>query len=105
MLLTNPDMLHLGILPQHFRWTSFLKHLRYVVLDDMHVYRGVFGSHVANIVRRLVRVCRFRGADPQFICTSATMANPAEFGRLLTGRPLRVIGDDGAPRGPRTFVL
>ena len=105
VLLTNPDMLHLGILPQHFRWTSFLKHLRYVVLDDMHVYRGVFGSHVANIVRRLVRVCRLRGADPQFICTSATMANPAEFGRLLTGRPLRVIGDDGAPRGPRTFVL
>jgi DEAD/DEAH box helicase domain-containing protein len=76
-----------------------------VVLDDMHVYRGVFGSHVANIVRRLVRVCRLRAADPQFICTSATMANAVEFGQLLTGRPLRVIGDDGAPRGPRTFVL
>jgi DEAD/DEAH box helicase domain-containing protein len=105
VLLTNPDMLHIGILPQHFRWTSFLKHLRYVVLDDMHVYRGVFGSHVANIVRRLTRVCRLRGADPQFVCTSATVANPEEFGRLLTGRPLRVIDEDGAPRGPRTFVL
>lgn len=105
VLLTNPDMLHIGILPQHFRWTSFLKHLRYVVLDDMHVYRGVFGSHVANIVRRLRRVCRLRGADPQFICTSATVANAEEFGRRLTGRPLRVIDEDGAPRGPRTFVL
>ena len=105
LLLTNPDMLHLGILPQHFRWTSFLKHLRYVVLDDLHVYRGVFGSHVANIMRRLVRVCRLRGADPQFICTSATVANPEEFGRRLTGRPLRVIDEDGAPRGPRVFVL
>jgi DEAD/DEAH box helicase domain-containing protein len=105
ILLTNPDMLHLGILPQHFRWTSFLKHLRYVVLDDMHVYRGVFGSHVANIVRRLTRVCRLRGADPQFICTSATVANPEEFGRRLTGRALAVIDEDGAPRGPRTFLL
>lgn len=105
ILLTNPDMLHVGILPQHFRWTSFLTHLRYVVLDDMHVYRGVFGSHVANIVRRLTRACRLRGADPQFICTSATVANPEEFGRRLTGRALRVIDEDGAPRGPRTFVL
>ena len=105
ILLTNPDMLHVGILPQHFRWTSFLKQLRYVVLDDMHVYRGVFGSHVANIVRRLTRVCRLRGADPQVICTSATVANPGEFGRRLTGRPLRVIDEDGAPRGPRTFAL
>jgi len=105
ILLTNPDMLHVGILPQHFRWTAFLKHLRYVVLDDMHVYRGVFGSHVANILRRLVRVCRLRGADPQIICTSATVANAGPFGRRLTGRPLRVIDDDGAPRGPRLFAL
>jgi len=105
ILLTNPDMLHVGILPQHFRWTSFLRHLRMVVLDDMHVYRGVFGSHVANIIRRLIRVCRLRGADPQIICTSATLANPDEFGRRLTGRALRVIDDDGAPRGPRIFAL
>ncbi len=105
ILLTNPDMLHVGILPQHFRWTAFWKSLRYVVLDDIHVYRGVFGSHVANILRRLRRICRLRGADPQIICTSATVANAEEFGGRLTGRPLRVIEDDGAPRGPRRFVL
>lgn len=105
ILLTNPDMLHVGILPQHFRWTPFLQSLRYVVLDDMHVYRGVFGSHVALILRRLRRLCRLRGSHPQFICTSATIANPEEFGRGLTGVPLRVIGEDGAPRGPRRFVL
>jgi DEAD/DEAH box helicase domain-containing protein len=105
ILLTNPDMLHVGILPQHFRWTPFLKALRCIVLDDMHVYRGVFGSHVALTLRRLRRLCRLRGADPQFICTSATIANPAEFGRRLTGMPLRVIGEDGAPRGPRRFAL
>jgi DEAD/DEAH box helicase domain-containing protein len=105
ILLTNPDMLHVGIVPQHFRWTSFLRNLRMVVLDDVHVYRGVFGSHVANIVRRLIRACRLRGADPQIICTSATVANAGEFGRRLTGRALRVIDDDGAPRGPRVFAL
>jgi len=105
ILLSNPDMLHVGILPQHFRWTSFFKNLRYIVLDDMHVYRGVFGSHVAHIIRRLRRVCRLRGTDPQIICTSATIANPEEFGQRLTGRPLRVIDQDGAPRGPRLFAL
>ncbi len=105
ILLTNPDMLHVGILPQHFRWTPFLKSLRYIVLDDMHVYRGVFGSHVALILRRLRRLCRLRGADPRIICTSATIANPDEFGRRLTGVPLRIIAEDGAPRGPRRFAL
>ena len=105
ILLTNPDMLHVGILPQHFRWTPFLKHLRYVVVDDVHVYRGVFGAHVANILRRLMRVCRLRGINPQIICTSATVANAGEFSRRLTGRPLRVIDQDGAPRGPRLFLL
>jgi DEAD/DEAH box helicase domain-containing protein len=105
ILLTNPDMLHLGILPQHFRWTPFWRALRYVVLDDMHVYRGVFGSHVANVLRRLRRICRLRGADPQIICTSATVANPGEFGSRLTGRPLRVLDEDGAPHGPRCFAL
>jgi len=105
ILLTNPDMLHVGILPQHFRWTPFLRSLRYIVLDDMHVYRGVFGSHVALILRRLRRLCRLRGADPQFICTSATIANPGEFGHRLTGVPLRVVDTDAAPRGPRRFVL
>jgi len=105
ILLTNPDMLHVGILPQHFRWTPFLRALRYVVLDDMHVYRGVFGSHVALVLRRLRRLCRLRGVDPQFICTSATIANAGEFGERLTGVPLRVIDSDGAPRGPKRFVL
>jgi DEAD/DEAH box helicase domain-containing protein len=105
ILLTNPDMLHVGILPQHARWTGFLRSLRYVVLDDMHVYRGVFGSHVALILRRLRRVARLRGADPQFICTSATIANPEEFGSRLTGVPLHPVSSDGAPRGPRQFVL
>ncbi len=105
ILLTNPDMLHVGILPQHFRWTPFLRALRYVVVDDMHVYRGVFGSHVALILRRLRRLCRLRGSDPQIICTSATIANPEEFGRRLVGAPLRVIDEDGAPRGPRRFTL
>ncbi|HEV2356043.1 MAG TPA: DEAD/DEAH box helicase [bacterium] len=106
ILLTNPDMLHVGILPQHFRWwRPFLRSLRYVVVDDMHVYRGVFGSHVALVLRRLWRACRVNGADPQVICTSATIANPEEFGGRLTGRPLRLIADDAAPRGPRRFVL
>ncbi len=105
ILLTNPDMLHVGILPQHFRWTPFLRSLRYIVLDDMHVYRGVFGSHVALVLRRLRRLCRLRGAAPQFVCTSATIANPEEFGRRLTGVPLRVVGGDGAPRGARRFAL
>lgn len=106
ILLTNPDMLHVGILPQHFRWwRPFLKSLRYVVLDDMHVYRGVFGSHVGLVLRRLWRACRVHGSDPQVICTSATIANPEEFANRLTGRPLRLVDDDGAPRGPRRFVL
>ena len=106
ILLTNPDMLHVGILPQHFRWwRPFLRSLRYVVLDDMHVYRGVFGSHVGLVLRRLWRACRVHGAGPQVICTSATIANPEEFGGRLTGRPLRLVADDGAPRGPRRFVL
>ncbi len=105
ILLSNPDMLHVGILPQHFRWTPFLRALRFIVLDDVHVYRGVFGSHVALILRRLRRLCRLRGSDPQVICTSATIANPEEFGRRLSGVPLRVIDDDGAPRGPRRFAL
>jgi DEAD/DEAH box helicase domain-containing protein len=106
ILLTNPDMLHVGILPRHFRWwRPFLRSLRYVVLDDMHVYRGVFGSHVALVLRRLWRACRVHGSAPQVICTSATIANPAEFGGRLTGRTLRLVDDDGAPRGRRQFVL
>ncbi len=105
ILLSNPDMLHIGILPQHFRWKAFFKRLRFVVIDEMHVYRGVFGSNVANVVRRLRRLCRFHGSNPQFICTSATTANPDEFASRLLGLPVTVINDDGAPSGPRWFAL
>ncbi|MFQ6102570.1 MAG: DEAD/DEAH box helicase, partial [Anaerolineae bacterium] len=85
IVITNPDMLHVGILPHHTRWASFFAGLRYVVVDEMHAYRGVFGSHVANVVRRLKRVARFYGAHPQFLCASATIANPEELARLLIG--------------------
>jgi len=105
IILTNPDMLHVGILPQHARWRGVFSRLRYVILDDAHVYRGVFGSHVANVVRRLRRVCRLYGAEPVFILTSATIGNPKEFAETLLGLPVRVIDDDGAPTGPKWFVL
>ncbi len=105
VVLTNPDMLHVGILPQHGRWVRLFRGLRYVVLDDLHVYRGVFGSHVAGVLRRLRRVCRAYGADPQFVCTSATLANPGEFAERLLGTSVTVVDDDGAPQGARWFVL
>jgi len=105
ILLTNPDMLHVGILPQHFRWAEFLRRLRFVVIDDMHIYRGVFGSNVANILRRLRRVCALHGARPQFICASATIANPQEFTERLLGLNVTVIENGGAPQGPREVVL
>lgn len=105
VLLSNPDMLHVGILPQHFRWKAFFQRLRFVVVDDMHAYRGVFGSNVANVLRRLRRLCRLHGSEPTFICTSATIANPEEFASRLLGLPLTVISDGGAPAGPRWFVL
>ncbi|MGH2453712.1 MAG: DEAD/DEAH box helicase [bacterium] len=105
ILLTNPDMLHVGILPQHLRWAEVLRRLRFVIIDDMHIYRGVFGSNVANILRRLRRLCAFYGSRPQFICTSATIANPQEFTERLLGLTVTVIEDGGAPSGPREFVL
>jgi DEAD/DEAH box helicase domain-containing protein len=107
IILTNPDMLHMGILPQHPRWTAFFGSLAYIVVDEMHVYRGVFGSHVANVLRRLRRICRFYGRDPQFILASATIANPAELAERLTGAPVAVIGpeQDGAPQGEKQLIL
>ncbi|MGH2372662.1 MAG: DEAD/DEAH box helicase [bacterium] len=105
ILLSNPDMLHVGILPQHFRWKPFIGRLRFVVIDEMHVYRGVFGSNVANVLRRLRRLCRLHGSNPQFICTSATIANPLELAQRLLSLPVEVIGEDGAPSGPRWFAL
>jgi len=105
LVLTNPDMLHLGILPNHQSWSRFLRQLRYVVVDEAHVYRGVFGSHVANVLRRLLRVCALYGAKPQFICASATIANPREHIESLVGLPFEVIDDDGSPYGGKDFVF
>ncbi len=105
ILLTNPDMLHAGILPNHARWARFFAQLRYVVCDEIHVYRGVFGSNVANVIRRLRRVCRHYGSDPTFICSSATIANPKELAERLTGHAFRLIDRDGSPRGRKHFVL
>ena len=105
VVITNPDMLHTGILPNHTRWVRLFEHLRYIVIDELHSYRGVFGSHVANVLRRLQRVCRFYGSDPQFICCSATIANPGELAEALIGRPVEVVDQSGAPRGERVVAL
>ncbi|MBN1673335.1 MAG: DEAD/DEAH box helicase [Kiritimatiellae bacterium] len=105
VVLTNPDMLHQGILPQHARWNRFFTHLTYVVIDEIHAYRGVFGSHLANVLRRLQRLCRHYGAAPQFICSSATIANPKEHAERISGQPMTLIDNDGSPRGPKLFVL
>jgi DEAD/DEAH box helicase domain-containing protein len=104
-ILTNPDMLHIGILPHHDRWADVLSNLRYVVVDEAHVYRGVFGSHVGNVLRRLRRAARIYGADPQFLLASATIANPGELAYALLGVEATVIGDDAAPRAGRTIAF
>jgi len=105
VLLTNPDMLHQGILPQHPRWNRFFTHLRYIVIDEVHAYRGVFGSHLANVLRRLRRICAHYGATPQIICCSATIGNPKEHAEQITGQPMELVTNDGSPRGPKRFVL
>jgi DEAD/DEAH box helicase domain-containing protein len=105
LVLTNPDMLHVGVLPHHDRWGDVLSNLRYVVVDEAHVYRGVFGSHVANVLRRLRRLARVYGADPQFLLASATIANPAELARALVGVDATVVETDAAPRAERTIAL
>ncbi|HPT82690.1 MAG TPA: DEAD/DEAH box helicase [Limnochordia bacterium] len=105
IVVTNPDMLHSGILPHHTKWIRLFENLRYVVIDELHIYRGVFGSHVANVLRRLDRICRFYGANPQYICTSATISNPQEHGETLLGRPVRVIDQNGAPRGRKDIFF
>jgi DEAD/DEAH box helicase domain-containing protein len=104
-ILTNPDMLHVGVLPHHDRWADVLSNLRYVVVDEAHVYRGVFGSHVGNVLRRLRRAARIYGADPQFLLASATIANPGELAYALLGVEATVIGDDAAPRAGRTIAF
>ncbi len=105
IVVTNPDMLHTGVLPHHTKWQRLFENLRYVVVDELHHYRGVFGSHVANVLRRLRRVCEFYGSRPQFICCSATIANPTELAERLTGRDCQLVDDDGAARGARHFVF
>jgi DEAD/DEAH box helicase domain-containing protein len=105
LLITNPDMLHLGILPHHTQWVEFFRGLQFVVIDEMHTYRGVFGSHVANVVRRLKRIARFYGAFPQFILTSATIANPAELAQRLVEEQVTLIDQDGAWRGEKHFLI
>jgi DEAD/DEAH box helicase domain-containing protein len=105
LILTNPDMLHVGVLPHHDRWGDVLSNLRFVVVDEAHVYRGVFGSHVGNVLRRLRRLARIYGSDPQFLLASATIGNPGELAASLTGLDFTVIGDDGAPKAERTIAL
>ncbi len=106
IILTNPDMLSLGILPNHKRlWSRFFSNLRYIVIDEIHIYRGVFGSHIANLMRRLDRICEHYGARPIFVCCSATIANPAEHASRLTGRDVVPIVRSGAPSAGRTFVM
>src|SRR5437016_2407431 len=104
LVLTNPDMLHSGILPHHTKWATLFQNLRYVVIDELHAYRGVFGSHLANVLRRLHRICRHYGATPQFVMASATIANPGELARRLVGEPVEAIAESGAPTGDKTFV-
>jgi DEAD/DEAH box helicase domain-containing protein len=105
VVLTNPDMLHVGILPHHERWARFLGRLRYVVVDELHTLRGIFGTHVAHVLRRLRRVCSHYGSDPTFVFCSATIGRPGELASALCGRPVAEVVDDGSPRGERVFVL
>jgi DEAD/DEAH box helicase domain-containing protein len=105
IVLSNPDMLHSGILPHHPRWAKLFENLRYVVIDELHVYRGVFGSHLCNVLRRLRRVCRHYGSDPVFVCSSATIANPRELAERLAERPFELVDESGAPRGEKFFVF
>ncbi|MEM7801889.1 MAG: DEAD/DEAH box helicase [Chloroflexota bacterium] len=107
IIITNPDMLHANILPSHTQWRNFFRHLRYIVIDEVHAYRGIFGSHVANVVRRLKRIAHFYGSDPQFICSSATIANPVEHAASISEHTFRLINEqvNGAPHGSKSFIL
>src|SRR6202140_4925590 len=105
VVLTNPDMLHTGILPHHTKWMRLFENLRYIVIDELHTYRGVFGSHLANVLRRLRRVARFYGSNPQFICCSATIANPGELASQLVEQEVEVVEENGAPAGEKLFVF
>ena len=105
IVLSNPDMVHSGILPHHPRWAKLFENLDFVVIDELHAYRGVFGSHLTNVLRRLQRICRHYGSNPQFICSSATIANPAELAERLAEKPFALVEKSGAPRGEKYFVF
>jgi len=105
IVVTNPDMLHTGILPHHTKWHQLFQNLEYIVMDEIHIYRGVFGSHMANVIRRLKRICEFYGSKPQFICCSATIANPLEFSEKIVGEKFSLIENNGAPRGEKYFLF
>ena len=105
IIITNPDMLHTGVLPNHPKWIKALKNLRYVVIDEMHSYRGVFGSHMTSVIRRLKRIAAFYGSTPVFICCSATIGNPHELARRILEQEVTLVDENGAPSGERHFVL
>ena len=105
IVVTNPDMLHAGILPHHTKWIKLFENLKYVVIDETHHYRGVFGSHLANVIKRLNRICEFYGSRPNLICCSATIANPDDLARRIIGRPVELIDNNGAPSGEKHFLL
>ena len=105
IVLTNPDMLHTGILPHHTKWMRLFENLRYIVLDELHSYRGVFGSHLANVLRRIKRIAKFYGSDPLFVCCSATIANPGELASQLIEKEVDVVAENGAPAGEKLFVF
>ncbi|WLD91754.1 DEAD/DEAH box helicase [Alkalihalobacillus sp. AL-G] len=105
IVMTNPDMLHSAILPHHTKWVSLFENLKFIVVDELHTYRGVFGSHVANVIRRLKRICNYYGSNPTFICTSATISNPKELAEKLTGEDVQLIDNNGAPVGKKHFVF
>ncbi|MEO8377878.1 MAG: DEAD/DEAH box helicase, partial [Candidatus Sumerlaeota bacterium] len=105
IIVSNPDMLHAGILPHHTSWIRLFENLKYVIIDELHQYRGVFGSHMANVLRRLRRICAFYGSKPTFLCSSATIKNPKELAESLIGEPVEIVDENGAPRGARTFLF
>lgn len=105
IVITNPDMLHTGILPHHTKWVTFFENLKFVVIDELHTYRGVFGSHMTNVLRRLDRICRFYGSSPQFICCSATIANPKELAERLLEREVFLVDQSGAPSSEKIFIF
>lgn len=105
IVVTNPDMLHSAILPHHTKWVKLFENIKFVIIDELHAYRGVFGSHVANVIRRLKRICKFYGSDPQFLCASATIRNPREHAERLLGQPVALVDDNGAPTGEKHMVF